>query len=95
MRRSRFGETGIVHAVKEQDCLPVRPVWSSDNCALEGLFCTPYGTTLELLLRSSSPGGSSLANRPTEVASGAGTPRRRVWNLLLAQRQRCQNAACR
>jgi len=26
-----------------------RPVWSRGNCALEGLFCTPYGTTLELL----------------------------------------------
>ena len=34
---------------------PARPVWSSGNCPLEGLFCTPYGTTLELPVRLSRP----------------------------------------
>ena len=28
--------------------LPSRPVWPSGNCSAEGLFCTPYGTALEL-----------------------------------------------
>jgi hypothetical protein len=50
VRPPRFTETELPYAVKEQDCLPARPVWSSGNCALEGLFCTPGGTTLELAL---------------------------------------------
>jgi len=41
MRQSRFTETEPPYAVKEQDRQPARPVWSSGNCALEGLFCTP------------------------------------------------------
>jgi len=65
VRPPRFTETELPCAVKEQDCLPARPVWSSGNCALEGLFCTPYGTTLELPVGLSSPtsgAGSTTAD---------------------------------
>jgi len=32
MRTTRFSETEIVYAAKEQDRLLARPVWSSGNC---------------------------------------------------------------
>ena len=33
---------------ERQDGQSPRPVWSSGNCSLQGLFCTLYGTTFEL-----------------------------------------------